>query len=103
LVVGLFIIIQSNNLIKNPFFKRLIKYNISTESNSNYNDVEFNKYSKYNLFDIIIVDESHEHNTNMDIILTIARETVKYNNSLKLVIISATMDNDEKIDQELSF
>ena len=33
----------------------------------------------------------------MDLILTIARDTIQYNNSLKLVIISATMDDDEYI------
>jgi hypothetical protein len=48
-----------------------------------------------NLYDIIIVDEAHEHNTNMDMILTVARNSAYYNNDLKIVIISATMDDDE--------
>lgn len=56
-----------------------------------------NKYLSGNIYDIIIVDEAHEHNTNMDIILTLARDSVYINNSLKLVIVSATMDDDEPI------
>ena len=45
----------------------------------------------------IIVDEAHEHNTNMDLILTCARYSIYYNNDIRLVIISATMDDDEPI------
>ena len=64
-----------------------------------------------NIYDIIMVDESHEHNVNMDIILSLARNTLLYNNDLKLIIISATMDDDEPnyrsyyryIDDNLSF
>ena len=50
-----------------------------------------------NKYDIMIVDEAHEHNTNMDLILTLARNSCVYNNSVRLVIISATMDDDEPI------
>ena len=50
-----------------------------------------------NVYDIIIVDESHEHNKNMDMILTLMKYAVYYNNDIRLVIISATMDNDEPI------
>lgn len=64
-----------------------------------------------NMYDIIMVDESHEHNVNMDIILSLARNILLYNNDLKLLIISATMDDDEPnyrsyyryIDDNLSF
>jgi hypothetical protein len=48
-----------------------------------------------NIYDIIMVDESHEHNTNMDLILTLGRNSLLYNNSLKLIIVSATIDLDE--------
>ena len=48
-----------------------------------------------NEYDIIIVDEAHEHNAYMDMILTKMRNIVYYNNDIKLVIISATMDEDE--------
>lgn len=54
-------------------------------------------YSSQNIYDIVIVDEAHEHNTNMDIILTLMRDTAYLNNSIKLVIISATMEDDEPI------
>jgi HrpA-like RNA helicase len=54
-------------------------------------------YGDQNKYDIVIVDEAHEHNVNMDFILTIARNSLYLNNSLKLVIISATIDEDEPI------
>ena len=52
-------------------------------------------YSHVNKYDIIIIDEAHEHNTNMDLILTLARYSCFLNNDIKLVIMSATMDDDE--------
>lgn len=52
-------------------------------------------YGEKNIYDIIMVDESHEHNTNMDLILTLSRNSLLYNNSLKLIIVSATIDLDE--------
>ena len=84
----------SMELLRSPIFKQIEK--ASEESNS-ADSIEFNVYTRNNIYDIIIVDESHEHNINMDIILTIARDTVRYNNSLKLVIVSATMADDEYI------
>jgi len=81
-------------LLKSPIFKELEKPNIDSNTAE---AVEFNIYKKENMYDIIMVDESHEHNINMDLVLTIARDTVKYNNSLKLVIVSATMAEDEPV------
>ena len=81
-------------LLKSPIFKSIER----TQNQNNTSDgVEFNIYRKENLYDIIMVDESHEHNLNMDLVLTIARDTVRVNNSLKLVIVSATMAEDEPI------
>jgi hypothetical protein len=54
-------------------------------------------YGYKNKYDVIILDESHEHNTNMDMILTLIRQSCFYNNSLRLIIMSATMDEDEPI------
>ena len=54
-------------------------------------------YTSTNIYDCVIVDEAHEHNPNMDIILTLVRDSVYVNNSIKLVIISATMEDDEPI------
>jgi len=48
-----------------------------------------------NIYDIVIIDESHEHNINMDLILTLMRDITNINNSIKTMIISATMASDE--------
>jgi len=50
-----------------------------------------------NLFDVISIDEAHEHNANMDLLMTFLRDTVQLNNSLRLVIITATIKADEPI------
>jgi len=55
------------------------------------------KMSNKNVCDVVMIDEAHEHNANMDIILTIMRHTLFYNNDIKLSIISATMEDDEPI------
>lgn len=52
-------------------------------------------YLPENVYDIVAIDEAHEHNANMDIILSLMKNIVNYNNTIKLVIISATMDDDE--------
>jgi hypothetical protein len=53
------------------------------------------KYNKNNIFDMLLVDESHEHNTYMDLILTLSKFPAFINNQISLGIISATMENDE--------
>ena len=50
-----------------------------------------------NKYDIVAIDEAHEHNANMDLILTIMRDVLEVNNSIRLVIITATIDDDEPI------
>jgi hypothetical protein len=50
-----------------------------------------------NIYDIVIVDEAHEHNINMDLIITITKQACFYNNMVRLIIVSATMDDDEPI------
>lgn len=52
-------------------------------------------YTDKNVYDIVIVDEAHEHNKNMDLILSMMKYALYYNNKIKLVIISATMEEDE--------
>jgi hypothetical protein len=64
---------------------------------SKMNDKNEIEYKQQNMYDIVIVDEAHEHNTNMDLILTMMKYAVHYNNSIKLIIVSATMDQDEPI------
>ena len=75
-------------LITNPFMKERAK---ATTNDLNY------ILGIRNTYDVIMVDEAHEHNTNMDVILTLMRQTCMYNNSIRLMIISATMDDDEPI------
>jgi len=53
------------------------------------------KYTTKNLYDIVSIDEAHEHNSNMDLILTLMRDAIQINNSVRLVIITATIDDDE--------
>lgn len=59
------------------------------------NMLKDNDFVRSNLFNCILVDEAHEHNANMDMILTIMRLATYINNQLTLGIISATMDEDE--------
>ncbi len=69
-----------NNLLESPILKKL-------DNNQ--------KNTKYNMYDVIAIDEAHEHNQNMDMILTLMRDTGFINNSLKLIIITATIEEDE--------
>lgn len=57
--------------------------------------VKRDKYTKENIYDIIMIDEAHEHKINMDLLLTYLKTNIAYNNSMKLIILSATMDEDE--------
>lgn len=71
--------------LSNPFLKKT----------ANVNQKKI--YTPENIYDIVAVDEAHEHNANMDLILTYMKNVVNYNNTIKLVIISATMADDEPI------
>ena len=71
----------------NPLMKEIVY----KENKNNF------QYGVKNYYDIVILDESHEHNTNMDMILTLMRQSCYYNNSLRLIIVSATMDDDEPV------
>jgi hypothetical protein len=56
-----------------------------------------NKFISTNMYDMILIDEAHEHNVYMDMILTLCRFGIYINNQVSLGIISATMDEDEII------
>jgi len=73
----------------NPILKRTLR--VVKDGKEEYH------YTEKNLWDIVIVDEAHEHNKNMDLILTMMNYALYYNNETRLVIISATMDDDEPI------
>ena len=49
-----------------------------------------NQFTISNIFDIIIIDEAHEHNKNIDFALTILRISLCFNLTLKIIIVSAT-------------
>ena len=74
----------------------LLKQAVSSQRNK-FDNSESKFYSIKNIYDIVIVDESHEHNQNMDIILSMIRGTLLINNQIKLYIVSATMDADDPI------
>lgn len=76
-----------NIILQSYVFKKIIKSNTELKSD----------FTNSNLFDIILIDEAHEHNTNMDLILTISKFATYINNQITLGIISATMDDDELI------
>ena len=80
-----------NTLRQNPLLKekKIIEGQMQFTRNS--------KLSKKNICDIVMVDEAHEHNKNMDLILTLMKYSLFYNNDIKLSIISATMEADEPI------
>jgi hypothetical protein len=46
-------------------------------------------------YNVIIVDEAHEHNPNMDLILTLMKSALYFNNKIRFIITSATIDDDE--------
>ena len=54
-----------------------------------------NVFTENNSFDVLLIDESHEHNPYMDMILTLCKFALYINNELTLGIVSATMDDDE--------
>ena len=74
-------------IVKNP----LIKNQVYEKDKKSF------IYSEKNKYDIIIIDESHEHNINMDLLITLLRNSAYYNNDIKVVIVSATLEEDEPI------
>ena len=74
--------------ISNPTIQKVVK-----EVDETLDKTDF--YKNENIYDVIIIDEAHEHNQNMDMLLTLLKLPVLLNNSVKLVILSATMDEDE--------
>lgn len=81
---------------QSPFLTREKKGSVFVDQKGNKLDW-IKTYSATNIYDIVIIDEAHEHNYNMDLIITLMRDAMYINNSLKLVIMSATMDDDDPI------
>ncbi|AVG46261.1 ATP-dependent RNA helicase [Acanthamoeba polyphaga mimivirus] len=83
-------------MVNAPFMTKSRPNNTAIDADGNVAEWVKN-FTSENIYDILIIDEAHEHNANMDMILTLARDIVYMNNSIKLVIVSATMDDDEPI------
>lgn len=87
------------------FFNELINYPFLTTVNRSITFTDslgqkldwMHTYEATNIYDTIIVDEAHEHNVNIDMILTLMHDVAYINNSIKLIIISATLENDEAL------
>ncbi len=77
-------------------FQELIKNGLLKEQIYNKNKDSY-IYSYKNIYDVIIIDESHEHNIYMDLLTTIIRNGIIFNNDIKFVIMSATLEEDEPI------
>ena len=52
------------------------------------------KNPSFDNYDIVIVDEIHERNVNIDIMLLLLKNALKINPNLKLILMSATMPKD---------
>lgn len=61
----------------------------------NKKDINLNIFTENNSFDVLLIDESHEHNPYMDMLLTMCKFALYINNEITLGIVSATMDDDE--------
>ena len=80
--------------VDNPVMKE--KYKIKNNArDGSKNDVEQIMFTNRNEYDVIMIDEAHEHKINMDLLLTLFKYAATYNNSIRLIILSATMDEDE--------
>ncbi len=67
-----------SDIKKYPFLTQEKKSNIFVDNDNNTMSWQ-RSYTANNIYDIVIVDEAHEHNTNMDVILTLIRDSVYVN------------------------
>ncbi len=95
---------HKNNKYINPnFIKNNLKIVtdgtlfVENKTNIIMKEMNDNKYINKNVYDIIIIDEAHEHGVNMDLLLSLGKETCYLNNQIRLIITSATMDDDDPI------
>lgn len=71
---------------------------METTDGSFYNEIKENfklREDNNNICDVLLIDEHHEHNSYMDMIMTIFRLSAYYNNRITIGMISATMDSEE--------
>ena len=93
-------LISTQNIPAPPSYLKIVTDGtllVELQNNTYLKEKSNKSYLQYNKYDVIAIDEAHEHNANMDLILTIMRDVLEVNNSLRLVIITATIDDDEPI------
>ena len=82
-------------LLTDGLLYQLIKNNYIFKIKNETSESNKEPFIEKNLFDVLLIDESHEHNPYMDIIMTLSKFAIYMNNQITLGIISATMDDDE--------
>ena len=101
---------SQNNHMKEECYHPVIRF---VTDGTIYNDIKKNIFLTRTYYDVktkewvsvkdstqynaVLIDEAHEHNMNMDLILSDLRITCMRNSKVKLGIISATMDDDEPV------
>lgn len=55
---------------------------------------QLNKDPKVKNFDLVMIDEAHERNSNIDLLIFKLRQALLENDNLKVIVTSATMDMD---------
>jgi len=87
-----YIEIATDGILLNILNKnRLLKNSYKIKENKKITNI----VNKYNVYNVIVIDEAHEHGQNIDLSLTLLRDAVHINNSIRLVIITATIEEDE--------
>jgi hypothetical protein len=81
-------------LLTDGYLYSMIKNDYILKKRKN-DDNDLNSFTENNLFDVLLIDESHEHNPYMDMILTMCKFALYINNEITIGIISATMEDDE--------
>ena len=101
---------SQNNHMKEDCYHPMIRF---VTDGTIYNDIKKNIFLTRTYYDVktkewvsvkdstqynaVLIDEAHEHNMNMDLILSDLKITCMRNSKVKLGIISATMDDDEPV------
>ena len=75
------------------YIDTLIKHYFLKDTDETINEIINNS----NYIDMLLVDESHENNLYITLLLTLVKTAIYINNSVSLGIISATMEYDELI------
>lgn len=73
---------------KKSVFDNLLEYD---------NTYDTNYCNQFQLYHNVIIDEVHEHNNYMDLILTIINYLIIRGKPIKLILITATIENDEEL------